>query len=58
MLGRSKKTRLNFEQKLNGAYQLLVYSEAVNLLRDNLDSHKEKNTETLFDIIKEVNLKI
>jgi hypothetical protein len=39
--------------KLNGTHQLLVYSENVNLLDDNIDTIK-KNTETLIDTSKEV----
>jgi hypothetical protein len=39
--------------KLNGTYQLLVYSDIVNLLGDNVDIIK-KNTETWTDDSKEV----
>jgi hypothetical protein len=41
--------------KLNGAHQLLVYSDDVNLLDENTDTIK-KNTQTLIDPIKEVGL--
>jgi hypothetical protein len=43
--------------KLNGANQLLVSADDVNLLRDNIGTVK-KNTETLIDASKEVGLKI
>jgi hypothetical protein len=35
--------------KLNGAHQLLVYTDDVNLLRDDIDTTM-KNTETLTDV--------
>jgi hypothetical protein len=39
--------------KLNGAYQLLVYGDDVNLLGDDIDTHMmKKNTETLIDTSK------
>jgi hypothetical protein len=41
-------------QKLNGAHQLLVYAQAVNLLRDNISTIM-KNTEAL---IEEVGLEV
>jgi hypothetical protein len=39
--------------KLNGAHQLLVYADNVNLLEDNIDTIK-KNKEILIDASKEV----
>jgi uncharacterized protein YabE (DUF348 family) len=44
--------------KLNGIHQLLAYADDVNLLRDNIDTIKKKNTETLIDASKEIGLKI
>jgi hypothetical protein len=41
--------------KLNGTHKLLVYSDIVNLLGDNVDTIK-KNTETLIDDSKELGL--
>jgi hypothetical protein len=41
--------------KLNGAHQLLAYTDDVNLLGDNIDTIK-KNIETLIDASKEVGL--
>jgi hypothetical protein len=41
--------------KLNGAHQLLAYTDGVNLLGDNTDTIK-KNTETLIDAGREVGL--
>jgi hypothetical protein len=43
--------------KLNGEHQLLIYSEDVNLLGDNIDSTK-KNTQTLIDASKVVGLEV
>jgi hypothetical protein len=43
--------------KLNGIRQLLVYSNDVNLLGDNINSIK-KNTKYLIDASKEVGLKV
>jgi hypothetical protein len=43
--------------KLNGTHQLLVSAVDVNLLGDNLDTIK-KNTETLVDVGKEVDLEV
>jgi hypothetical protein len=43
--------------KLNGAHQLLVYADDVNLLGDNIDAMK-KNMETLIDASKEVGLEV
>jgi hypothetical protein len=42
---------------LNGTHQLLAYADEVNLLRANIDTIK-KNTETLIDASKEVELEI
>jgi hypothetical protein len=43
--------------KLNWTHQLLAYTDNVNLLGDNIDTIK-KNTETLIDATKEVDLEI
>jgi hypothetical protein len=43
--------------KLNGTQQLLAYADDVNLLEDNIDTI-EKNTKTLIDSSKEVDLEI
>jgi hypothetical protein len=43
--------------KLNGTHQLLVYSDDVNLLGDNIDTIK-KITETLIDASKKVGLQV
>jgi hypothetical protein len=43
--------------KLNGAHQLLVYADDMNLLVGNVDDIK-KNTETLIDASKEVGLEV
>jgi hypothetical protein len=42
---------------LNGTYQILAYTDDVNLLGVNIDTVK-KNTETLIDANKEVGLEI
>jgi hypothetical protein len=43
--------------KLNGTHQLLACTDDVNLLGHNIDTTK-KNTETLTDVSKEVDLEI
>jgi hypothetical protein len=43
--------------KFNGTHQLLVYTDDVTLLGDNIDTIK-KNTGTLIDASKEVGLEI
>jgi hypothetical protein len=43
--------------KLNGTHQLLVYSNNVNILGDNIDTIK-KNTQTLIDASKEIGLEV
>jgi hypothetical protein len=43
--------------KLNGTHQLLAYDDDVNLLGDNIDT-RNKNTETLIDVFKEVCLEV
>jgi hypothetical protein len=42
---------------LNGAHQLLAYTNDVNIVGDNIDTIKKK-TETLIDASKEVGLEI
>jgi hypothetical protein len=43
--------------KFNGTYQLLVYTNNINLLHDNLNTIK-KNTEALLDASKDDGLKV
>jgi hypothetical protein len=43
--------------KFNGTQQLLVYTDDVNLLRDDIDAIN-KNTETLIEVSKEAGLEI
>jgi hypothetical protein len=43
--------------RLNGTHQLLVYADDVNLLGDVIDTIK-KNTQTLIDASKEVDLEV
>jgi hypothetical protein len=43
--------------KLNGTHQLLVYTNDMTLLGDNINTIK-KNTETLIDANKEVGLEV
>jgi hypothetical protein len=43
--------------ELNGTHQLLVYADNINLLGDDIGTTK-KNTETLTDAIKEVDLEV
>jgi hypothetical protein len=43
--------------KLNATYQLLVYADDVNLLRENIGTIK-KNTETPTDVSKEIGLEV
>jgi hypothetical protein len=43
--------------KLNGTHQLLAYTDDVNLLGDSIYTTK-KNTETLIDASKEVDLEV
>jgi hypothetical protein len=43
--------------KLNGTYQLLVYTDDVNLVSDNIDTTKKK-TQTLIEASKVVCLEV
>jgi hypothetical protein len=43
--------------KLNGTHQLLVYTDDVNVLGDNIDTI-QRNTETLINVSQEVGLEI
>jgi hypothetical protein len=53
-----KKVQLNYVGLLlNGTHQLLVYTDDVNLLGDNIDTIK-KNTQTSSDVSKEVGLEV
>jgi hypothetical protein len=54
----TRKTQENqVRLRLNGAHQLLVYADDVNLLGDNTDII-EKNTENLIDASKEAALEV
>jgi hypothetical protein len=45
--------------KLNGTQQLLAYTDNVNLLGDNIYTiNKNKNTETLIDVSKEIGIEV
>jgi hypothetical protein len=55
VIKRVEETRAGL--KLNVTRQLLAYADDVNLLRDNIDTII-KNTETLIQVIKEVNSEI
>jgi hypothetical protein len=44
--------------KLNGAHQLLVYADDVNLLGDNSIDTIKKNTETVINASQEVYLQV
>jgi hypothetical protein len=44
--------------KLDGTHQLLAYANDMNLLRDNIDTIKKRNTEALIDTNKEFSLKV
>jgi hypothetical protein len=54
-LGRSMKNQVGL--KLNGAHQLLVYANNVDLLGDNIDTIK-KNIKTLIEASNEVGLEV
>jgi small ligand-binding sensory domain FIST len=42
---------------MNGKYQLVVYAEGINLLRNNINTI-EKNTEALIDASKKIGLMV
>jgi hypothetical protein len=52
----SGKSRKSLELQMNGAHQLLAYSDDVNLLADNIGTIKKKKT--LIDASKEIDLEI
>jgi hypothetical protein len=54
-IGKVQENQLG--QKLYGIHQLLAYVNDANLLGDNIDTIK-KNTETLLDASREVDLEI
>jgi hypothetical protein len=57
-LGRTPPPKKQERLKLNGANQLLVYADGVNLcIAGKLKCHKE-NTETLLDDSKIINLEV
>jgi hypothetical protein len=47
----------NLHSKTNGARQLLIYTDDVNLLGDNIDTTK-KNSESLIEASKKVGLEV
>jgi hypothetical protein len=53
-----KKVKVNqVGLKINGTYQLLVYADDMNLLRENIDTLK-KNTKNVINTSKEVGLEV